>query len=267
MRTVITHFFNEEYLLPWWLKHHVRLFDHGVLIDHGSTDESVNICRELAPHWRVVRSRLLQFDAFSTDWEVMGFEQELPGWKIALNVTEFLLPTIPMSDLETHLTNAGRTGCAASAFIFVDCEPDLLPHYDLPLPIQKFHGIDDNGVSDPIQRSVLGLNSTPARNRFFHCNPLGMYGPGRHGSYHPDSRFRVTNFFLGHFGFSPWNEKTIQRRMQIGGKIGPTDKKIGFGQGHERNADQLDVAYKAIRTGAIDLRKVPLISNAISDCF
>ncbi|MCA3390648.1 MAG: glycosyltransferase family 2 protein, partial [Roseomonas sp.] len=40
MRSVICHFFNEAYLLPWWLKHHVPIFDHGVMIDHGSTDGS-----------------------------------------------------------------------------------------------------------------------------------------------------------------------------------------------------------------------------------
>ena len=266
MRTVITHFFNEEYLLPWWLKHHIKIFDYGILIDHGSNDESINICREIAPHWRIVRIRLTNFEAFTTDWEVMGFEQELPGWKIALNVTEFLLPTIPMLDLETQLVASGRTGCAASAYIFVDCDPHNSPSYDLPLPSQKFFGIDDNGITDPNQRALLGLNTTPARNRFYHSNPLGMYAPGRHSSYHPDSRFRVSNFFLGHFGFSPWNEKMIQRRIQIGEKIAATDKKIGFGQGHERNTMQLEAAYKAIRLGAVDLRNIPLISSAISNC-
>ena len=29
-RVVISHFFNEAYLLPWWLKHHREMFDHGV---------------------------------------------------------------------------------------------------------------------------------------------------------------------------------------------------------------------------------------------
>ena len=33
MRVVVSHFFNEAYLLPWWLRHHRDVFDHGVLID------------------------------------------------------------------------------------------------------------------------------------------------------------------------------------------------------------------------------------------
>ena len=43
--TVISHFYNEEYLLPWWLAHHTKLFDHGILINKGSTDRSVEICK------------------------------------------------------------------------------------------------------------------------------------------------------------------------------------------------------------------------------
>jgi len=82
MRTVICHFYNEEYLLPWWLKHHLSLFDYGILIDHGSTDRSADICRELAPHWRLVRSRLSHFDAYLTDLEVMNYEQEMVELKI-----------------------------------------------------------------------------------------------------------------------------------------------------------------------------------------
>ena len=47
MRLVISHFFDEEFMLPWWLRHHRELFDHGILIDYASTDRSVEICREL----------------------------------------------------------------------------------------------------------------------------------------------------------------------------------------------------------------------------
>jgi hypothetical protein len=263
MRTVITHFFNEEYLLPWWLKHHVRLFDHGVLIDHGSFDRSAEICREIAPHWRLVRSRLMHFDAFTTDWEVMGFEQELPGWKIALNVTEFLMPSIPLADLETQLVAMGRTGCAASGVEFVDIEPDAWPSHELSLPLQKHFGIDDNAVTDPGVRASLCLNVVPARNRYYHCNSLGRYAPGRHSSYHPDSRYRVVNLVLGHFGFAPWNEETLKRRMQIGGKIGPTDRRIGFGNGHESGRGELQRVYEAIKLGAGNLLDNDVVRAAI----
>ena len=42
-KTIISHFYNEEYLLPWWLNHHKKYFDHGILINYASTDKSVEI--------------------------------------------------------------------------------------------------------------------------------------------------------------------------------------------------------------------------------
>src|SRR5262245_4413723 len=71
MRVVVSHFFNEAYLLPWWLRHHRDIFDHGVLIDRYSTDGSADICRELVPSWEVVRSETAQFEAIKCDFEVM----------------------------------------------------------------------------------------------------------------------------------------------------------------------------------------------------
>ena len=53
-KTVVTHFFNEEYLLPWWLEHHKKYFDHGVMIDYNSTDSSVEIIKKICPTWTIV---------------------------------------------------------------------------------------------------------------------------------------------------------------------------------------------------------------------
>lgn len=47
--TVISHFYNEEYLLPWWLNHHKNIFDNGILINYGSTDKSVEIIKSICP--------------------------------------------------------------------------------------------------------------------------------------------------------------------------------------------------------------------------
>jgi len=154
MRTVICHFFNEEYLLPWWLKHHRELFDHGVMINHASTDLSVEIIRTLTPSWRIVNSTLLEFDAFLTDFEVMQYERELPGWKIALNVTEFCMPTITLDNLEKNLLAIQRKGCAFSGFVMVDENPDRTLNIDIPLPLQCFYGIDENAELD--QKKTIG---------------------------------------------------------------------------------------------------------------
>ena len=44
--TVISGIYNEEYLLPFWLEHHRKIFDHGVIVDWHSTDRSLEIIRE-----------------------------------------------------------------------------------------------------------------------------------------------------------------------------------------------------------------------------
>ena len=72
MRTVICHFYNESYLLPWWLDHHKKIFNHGIMINHRSSDSSVDIIKTITPQWDIVDTLLSEFDAFMTDLEVMN---------------------------------------------------------------------------------------------------------------------------------------------------------------------------------------------------
>jgi len=264
MRTVLCHFFNEAYLLPWWLKHHVALFDHGVMIDHGSNDASPDIVRKIAPHWRLVRSRLTRFDAYLTDLEVMGYEQELPGWKMALNVTEFVMPTVPLEVIEDELTRAGRVGCSASGMIVVDHQPEMSPMLNLSLPVQKHWGVDDNAEANFQVRLTRGQSPVPYRNRFFHRAEVGMYHPGRHRSFHPDSAARMLDLMVFYFGYAPWNEDVIRRKSQIGAKLNPEDVKRGWGLQHLKREEELQAEFELIRGGAIDLKLHPHAGRAIA---
>jgi hypothetical protein len=136
--TIIAHFFNEEYLLPWWLSHHVALADDGILIDYGSTDRSVDICRRLAPGWRIVRSRNDFFDARAADLEVMDIECSIGGWKLALNVTEFLCVDSEEA-LCKLLEGQGERGYGLRGVCMVD-PPGVYatdPSYDRPLLAQR----------------------------------------------------------------------------------------------------------------------------------
>lgn len=51
---LFAHIKNEEDLLPQWLNHHKNMFDHGVIIDYGSTDNSINIIKEICPTWSII---------------------------------------------------------------------------------------------------------------------------------------------------------------------------------------------------------------------
>lgn len=243
MRTVITHFFNEEYLLPYWLKHHVGLFDHGVLIDHGSTDNSIDICRQLAPHWRIVRSRLTQFDAYLTDLEVMNYEIELPGWKIALNVTEFLLNPYPMDEVEKSLSAQGLVGVSCTGLLMVDDNPGSVLDPHTPLALQKHWAIDDNALTDIAVRQLIGLDKKCFRNRFYHSLPAGMYLPGRHVTLHPHSGVRLQDLFILYFGYAPWNEEIMARKLQIAQKIPASDIELKFGLNHLKSREEWEADF------------------------
>ena len=91
MKTIISHFYNEEYLLPWWLNHHKKYFDYGLMINYASTDRSVEIINKICPDWKVVDSVNKEFAAKDCDEEVEHYEKRISGWKICLNITEFLV--------------------------------------------------------------------------------------------------------------------------------------------------------------------------------
>ena len=254
MRTVICHFYNEAYLLPWWLKHHRNIFDYGIMIDHNSTDESANICRELVPHWKIVRSRLNEFDAFQTDLEVMEYERMVTGWKIVLNVTEFFMLSFPISQLENTLLKIGKKGITATGLIIVDNQPGIEPDINISLPFQKYFGIEDNEYIDVNKRYEIGLPRLIGRNRFYHCNEVGMYLPGRHSSYHQDANTRADDIFVFHFAYAPWTEKGKLRKQQIGEKVPVQDLERNMGTDHIRNRDALEEAFLKINSHSTDLR-------------
>jgi len=95
--TLIAHIFNEEYLLPFWLEHHSKIFKNGIIIDYLSTDNSVNIIKKYCPHWKIINtSNVIKGKSFFDttglliDHEVIEIEKTIQGYKICLNVTEFL---------------------------------------------------------------------------------------------------------------------------------------------------------------------------------
>jgi hypothetical protein len=264
MRTVLTHFFNEAYLLPWWLEHHVRLFDHGVLVDHGSTDGSADICRRIAPHWRLVRSRLDRFDPCLTDFELMGFEEPLPGWKIVLTVTEFLLPARPLAEFERKLERAGRVGGAACGFVLADVEPQRLPQPGLPLVLQKHHGIDEGLERPAPERERLGLGSAPARLRAYHRLPIGMYAPGRRGTFHPDLGLPYADLVVLHCAYAPWNEDVLRRKLQTEARLSAGDLSGRAGASPVRGPEHWAGWHAALARAAQDLRQHPVAGPALA---
>lgn len=217
---LISHFYNEEFLLPFWLKHHVPLFDHGVMIDYGSTDNSVDIIRQFAPKWEIRPTRNEWFVEPQIGNEVMTIESEFKGcWKMALNITEFILHP----DLRAYTKGLGmKPGICTTGVIMVD-DPEEKGQYneDELLVAQKTHGyfevdILTKGMSTTNVRCV-------SRKRLLHQQPCGLYSQGRHNN--RITREQDSKLFVCWFGWAPFTKEMMKRKRQIQHKAPESQKK------------------------------------------
>lgn len=194
-RTLLVHFYNEAYLLPWWCQNHRPMFDHAICIDYASTDGSAEIIKEMCPHWDVIPSRNPWFESQACDDELIDIEKSISGWRIVLNVTEFLLGDMDKLDRTT------KKEIIAPTFAMVDPISAEMPYpsQQLPLHLQHTHGYFD-----------LHLRSGRCIRRIDTPYPL----LGRH--YY---NYNSDDFIILWYGYAPFNEHLIQRRLQIQNRI------------------------------------------------
>lgn len=211
MKSVICHFYNEEYLLPWWLEHHKKYFDYGLMINYKSTDKSVEIINKICPDWQVVDSINSEFGAIDVDSEVMYYENQIPGWKIALNVTEFLVGNYSLLN-----EDEGNREIYVPSFYFIDENDETVVEKQKPLYEQLFNGIDF--IDDPMIRKLRCLH-----------NHQISYPIGRHFLNFDETS---KDFVIFNYGFSPMNKQLISRKLQIQHRISESDKRKNWGAEH-----------------------------------
>jgi hypothetical protein len=263
MNTVITHFYNEEYLLPWWIKHHRRLFDYGIMINYHSTDRSLEICKELCPpHWKIVNSINENFDAEKCDMEVKFHENSVEGFKIALTTTEFFLTPISLNNLNDYMKHFNVQCIKTIGVRMVDMYSDELPSYDYPLFFQKYHGVIEDCPT------IYGWNENfkLVYGRFYHNQPFGKYTPGRH-MVHDMIHSGVTNVFTLKYKYSPWNENLKKRMLQIGERVPQSDLNQGRGNTHLVSLEDIDKNHIHYSQYAYDLRTDISFLNAHNYCM
>ena len=248
MATVITHVWNEEFLLPFWLRHHVPVFDHGIIIDYASTDRTVAICHELAPTWEVRQSRNPDFNAAECDVEVMETEREIEGWKIALTTTEFL-HGINLAQLTEAIDCSGHNGAQVRPVAMVD----MAEHANLT----------DDPLTEQCHTGFFGGYMEPYKARVIHRHPDGAYSPGRHGTGHGDLIHYPDGALILWYGFAPWTSETRQRKLQIQNRIPQADKNAGYGGHHLMDETQLHASWQAMVGQSGDLRQVPEYASVI----
>jgi len=218
--TVLTNIYNEEYLLPFWLNHHKNMFDHGIIIDYRSTDRSVEICKEICPSWTVITTRNTHFKAVDIDTEFMDIEKTLQGVKIVLNTTEFLFCDKPLSEI------FDKFSIPISLSIIVDSPYSLNNHNPQTLD-ELYEGLLD--------KNVKYLNDRHTRT--IHTYIHGNYTTGRHSVMNPT---HITKYLhCVWLGFYPWNDKLLERKLQIKTNIPQSDKDQRYGFQHLFDTNQM----------------------------
>jgi hypothetical protein len=237
-KTLVSHIRNEEYLLPFWLKHHKKYFDHGIIVDYNSTDRSVEIIKEICPDWEVIPSRNEKLDALVMDREIEDIESNHPGWKMCLSTTEFLVGNYKKLD-----TISDPTELLIPAFNMVEHPSQEGIHPDVNEDIfkQKVHGIhykDEIKYSDKeishggrIDTHIKAQNTgyLTRRLRLLHNLDRITYPLGRH--YH-DYNAINQDFVLVYYRFCPFNDVTLKRMTTIQKNINPENGKQNLGYEH-----------------------------------
>ena len=185
---LVSHFYNEALLLPYWIAHHAPMFSRAILIDYNSTDGSAELVRQLAPRtWKVVPSWDGEFDAVNCDRQVMQWEMTRPDdWRIALTTTEFLV--MPGFHKQLAALDPGPSGRRVLHFHSLIAVGDdtipLKPPSAEPLVCQR--GVFVEPQRGPLLGARRGASASAQGaafyDRFMHVG-LGRnysYRPGRH---------------------------------------------------------------------------------------
>lgn len=244
-RVLLTHFSNEELLLPFWIQQHAPLFDHAVLINYNSTDSSLEILSALAPaSWKIVTTTTSNFTSLQSDEELMQYESLFPfAWKIVLTVGEFL--TITPTEWDSMLDSYEKTGVNLIRFpSFTIVGNDSVPLAHSPsLALQRYQ----YAINPRQPREWFGLNRF---SRFMHRSLRITYGSGRHFLVYEGEAITENMFehlgisfsladrgFITKYKWSPWPE-SVTRMLHI----------------HHQYADKYlknDLAGTALDTGDI----------------
>ncbi len=196
-----------------------------------------------------MRSENEYFDALLCDFEVMKYEADITGWKIALTTTEFLCSG-SLDTLEDDAIRNENLGFRIPVAEMIDSRPDSALSYNESLVKQKVFGRASSWV------------------RLYHRFKIGAYAPGRHNFYLPSCSDVSCEAIILKYALSPWCDRFLERKLQIGARIPSHDVRAGFGVQHLWSKDIIISEYRKGLAEARDLsQKIILAStnHVISD--
>lgn len=219
--TLLTNIYNEEYLLPFWLRHHKDMFDDIIIINYYSTDKSIEICKSICPNCKIIETRNPTFGAEEADKELMDIENGIEGIKIVLTTTEFLLCETSVRDI---FINTGPVSYGINT-----ASPYSLNTYNVNNYYELFSNLLNNDI---VWHHDLGRG-----HRQIHNFSNGNYSVGRH---HTWNNYTMTNkAHIIWFGYYPMNDKLLERKLNVSTHIPDTDRAKGYSWQHFLNKEQL----------------------------
>ena len=233
MKTLLCHFYNEQWMLPWFLNHHKDIFDHGIMIDYHSTDHSVDIIKEICPTWDIVTGSNPDFQADKIDTEVTDIEKSIKGWRICLNVTEQLIGNYSiMTDTEQPKQ------WLVPSFVMIDTDPEQTANPDFALYEQYHMGFSfKDSPRDFLERRSRSLHNYPYQYPS-QSTQLCM-APGRHFNQYNTDQLAVL-----YWGWCPFDQGQLDRKLQIQTQIPLVDRQRGWGYHHITTKQTLEHRLK-----------------------
>lgn len=239
---LITHTWNDELYLPYWLKHHKKLFDHGVIIYYDSQDSTLEIIKTIVPDWDIVKPIKQIFESALCDEQVKYIESSFRNdWKCCLTCTEFiatdnLRDKIALFEAEYP----DKIGFFFSGWGLVDTPEQRQLELDETIHLlkQRQHGFDMRIDSTNFSDRYYG-------RRFFHKAQHGDYIAGRHRIKHDVSTYveMYDRLKLIRCFYSPFNEKGKARKLRIKDNISEHDKENGLCFQHFMSEQKMEEDY------------------------
>jgi hypothetical protein len=220
MTTLISHIYNEEFLLPFFIAQHYKKFEQGIILDYGSTDGSLRILKELAPNWSIIDCSEEEFDALKLDALIHSIEEKISGVCLVLTTTEFFIG-------DPRFITAGMV-LPSYSLLRKQGEPEIQAN-------QKFHEVYKTGISPFLEVTeenagkftrLMGRKIRTSREKY----PIGRHFEVL--GHAPFLIYRVANCLAA--------DEMIRRRLQIQNKIPLNDIKLGLGVQHTNYGKGLD---------------------------
>jgi glycosyltransferase involved in cell wall biosynthesis len=160
--TAVSRVLNEDVLIESFVRHHAEIVDQHLILDNGSTDETLNILRELKKEG--LRLTVLQNKApfftemnYNTSLFRQAWRLFSPDWVLFLDADEFIDARQLPHGLKPHLAAFNEeVGCVAWSVVdYVDLPTDDQNETIVPKRLRSREKVRQNANSKVLVRGHL----------------------------------------------------------------------------------------------------------------